>query len=108
MVSDSYPNSQHPVGLFEGQGEPGWRPGPGQSEDGRDFIAGMLVERGWTPHGARRWAGELLHRYPALCHDDYRGAAEVADRLYATVADPRDWDSVGAVLNILEWRWATQ
>jgi hypothetical protein len=92
---------------FEGQGEPGWRPGLDDPADGAQFITDALIALGWNEHGAREWSAELLRRYPYLCTDDYRAVAEVADMLYATVADPHDWDDVGAVLNVLEWRWRT-
>lgn len=95
-------------GPLEDQGEPGWRPGPGESADGATYIAERLIELGWSPHGARRWAAELVMRCPYLCSDDYRNAAEVADMLHVTVPDPAHWDSHGAVLNVLEWYWRSR
>lgn len=112
-MSGKYPSQRsHPYGTpvpepFEYQGDPGWRPGPGQPADGAEFIAQQLVALGWSEHGARQWSAELLRRYPYLCHDDYLNVAEVADMLHETVGDPHDWDDVGAVLNVLEWYWRT-
>jgi hypothetical protein len=91
---------------FDGQGDPGLR--SSDPADGAQYIAQQLVALGWAEIGARRWADELLHRYPHLCHDDYLTVAEVADMLHVTVTDPHDWDSHGAVLNVLEWRWRTR
>jgi hypothetical protein len=108
--ASGYPSEQPaPIAEpFHGQGDPGWRPGPHSPTDGVQYIAQQLVALGWAEHGAQQWAEELLCRYPHLCHDDYLAVAEVADMLHVTVDDPHDWDSHGAVLNVLEWRWRTR
>lgn len=98
-----------PLGLespgFTGRYAPdGTRYGPDQ---GREYMIDRLVNvHGWSrpnSQGAEAWVDQLLERYPAIAHGQLTMAVDIVDILARTVHDPHDWDSVGSVLDLLDY-----
>lgn len=107
----SYPSeATEPITEPFGGGSPfsGFRLGDVQYTDGRAYLIAALHAAGWleVPDGqsnsAGAWVDALLRRYPGMAIDDYSRVPEIWAALAVTVDDPNDWDSVGAVLNMLQ------